>query len=118
MFFKFNRDTSLEQLNKLHYVIVSKLQSILEEYKIDSENIINLQLIFRPFSYRFLSDIKLHENMNYKGLPITIKKDIELFPISNEENLLGLNLIQIIMILKRLRTFQKFLFLLILIIKV
>lgn len=81
-----------KSLSDLYSQIVDRVNKLLVEYKIHTNSLIYIQTIFAPFDKRILSDLKLDHIFNFKTQPISFKKDVLYFPLSNNPKLLGLEL--------------------------
>lgn len=79
-------------LDQLYDLVVKRIQNLMDEYQIQDSDLVYIQLIFTPFDKRVLSDIKFNQNFDFKGQPISLKKDILYFPLSNNESDLGIKL--------------------------
>jgi len=51
-------------LNSLYEDITLRLQYVMNEYSIDADSILTVQLIFTPFKHEIFSDIKLTQNLD------------------------------------------------------
>lgn len=89
--FIFNSSEMFTVLNSLYVDRTLRLQYVMNEYSIDADSILTVQLIFTPFKHEIFSDVKLTRNLDsYTQESIDInKKDLEFFPVSINTDLLG-----------------------------
>ena len=61
----------------------------MSDYDIEQNDFMYVKLIFKQFDVRLLSDIKFEGDFEFVDQPITYKKDILYFPLSNNDKYLG-----------------------------
>ena len=75
--------------NGLYDVVLKGLQKVLEVYSFPEESIVYVQLIIKEINRKLISDILLDKtNIDKKSLAF-INRLINLFPVTNNEKLLG-----------------------------
>lgn len=90
---KYNDSTDLENV---YHVVLDSLQKLFEVYGHAEDDIEYIQLIFRKIDKKFLSDILFDKtHVNKKSLPL-LNKIIKLFPVTNNEDILGNRITDII----------------------
>lgn len=89
--FTFNNDSNIiSHLSKLYETIRSRLQLLMEEYKITEKEMVHVQIILKPFSKSILTDFQFSDNFDFLNeKPVSLKKDVLYFPITSESEFLG-----------------------------